>query len=88
MLKIPNPAEAPEKPLFLPRRRMIKQIITVIKPVKDRCYFDNEVNGHLRNNWELERRDIITPHGEGTEPLLYAELVKESAEIGGMEYKV
>lgn len=81
MLKIPKPAETPEMPvlLTLPTPRKIKQIITVIKPAKDRVYFDNEVNGYLRNNWKLERRDIITPHGEDTEPLLYAELVKESA---------
>lgn len=85
MLKIPKPAETPEMPAILPMYRKIKQIITVIKPVKDTVYFDSEVNGYLRNNWKLERRDIITPHGEETEPLLYAELVKESAEIRVIE---
>lgn len=80
MLKIPKPAEAPEMPAILPKIPKIKQIITVIKPVKDTLFFDSEVNGYLRKNWKLERRDIITPHGEETEPLLYAELVKESAE--------
>lgn len=82
MLKIPKPAETPEMPVLLtiPTPRKIKQIITVIKPVKDKIFFDDEVNRYLRNNWKLERRDIITPRGEETEPLLYAELAKESAE--------
>ncbi len=80
MLKIPKPVEMPEMPAVLPIIPKIKQIITVIKPVKDKIFFDDEVNRYLRNKWKLERRDIITPHGEETEPLLYAELVKESAE--------
>lgn len=80
MLKISKPAEASEMPAILPIIPKIKQIITVIKPVKDKIFFDDEVNRYLRNNWKLERRDIITPHGEETEPLLYAELMKESAE--------
>lgn len=58
----------------------VKQIITVIHPAKDTLFFDNEVNGYLRNNWKLKRRDIIAPHGGDTEPLLYAELERETAE--------
>lgn len=80
MLKILKPAETPEMPALINLPIPIKQIITVIKPVKDQIYFDDEVNGYLRNNWKLKRRDIITPHGGDTEPLLYAELERETAE--------
>ena len=78
MLKILKPAEIPEMPALINLPIPIKQIITVIKPVKDQIYFDDEVNGYLRNNWKLKRRDIIAPHGGDTEPLLYAELERET----------
>ncbi len=80
MLKIPKPAETPEMPALINIPMPVKQIITVIHPAKDNMFFDNEVNIYLRDNWKLKRRDIITPHGEETEPLLYAELERETAE--------
>lgn len=80
MLKIPKPAERPEIPALINIPMPVKQIITVVYPVKDIIFFDNEVNGYLRNNWKLKRRDIIAPHGGDTEPLLYAELERETAE--------
>ena len=80
MLKIPKLEERPEIPALINIPMPVKQIITVVYPVKDIIFFDNEVNGYLRNNWKLKRRDIIAPHGGDTEPLLYAELERETAE--------
>lgn len=80
MLKIPKPAKTPKIPALINIPMPVKQIITVIYNVKDVLFFDIEVNGYLLKNWKLKRRDIIAPHGEDAEPLLYAELERETAE--------
>ncbi len=65
----------------------MKQIRTVIKPISEATRFDMTINRLLNDGWELINRKIIDSPGDISEAfnfpvitLLYAELIKESAD--------
>ena len=63
----------------------MKQIKTVVWPASQALNFDEEVNWHISEGWQLKKRDVLKLSSDPSEafnfavyPALYAELEKET----------